>query len=451
MEEAQGGRRPDDQVGDADLGGAEEVAPREGPGPAKEETISYERLYRLWEQSSWSATQIDFSVDKEHWYSKLTERQRESALWNYAMFLVGEEAVARTLTPVLDAAPTHEQSIFLTTQVVDEARHHVFFDRFMREVAGLGRDRASTLEEMRPYLTWGFENIFAELDRTTEALRRKPKDRPLLAQSVALYHLIIEGLLAIPGQHFIQRYTEKLEILPGFTEGITNVSRDEARHVAFGIKFLGDLIRSSNELRAAAIEMFDRVMPYSVGVFVPPNRDPSYVECFDFTLEEIFAFGLRGFETKLRRLGIAPSEIKLLNLMDRELSYEERARQTWVLINAGVIGDDRREPELTFEAFEILFAGMARVMDIDAARSVGGPIEWDFSDAEPWHLVVVDGHAEAKLGRAGNPGLRLECASADFAKIAIGRTDPRWALLKRKLRVHGQLSHKTKLPKLFPY
>ena len=55
----------------------------------KQEVISYERLYRLWEENPWSATAIDFSVDAEHWQSRLTEEQRRSALWNYAMFLVG--------------------------------------------------------------------------------------------------------------------------------------------------------------------------------------------------------------------------------------------------------------------------------------------------------------------------------------------------------------------------
>lgn len=176
-----------------------------GTDVERQETISYERLYRLWEANNWSATAIDFSVDKEHWYTKLDDLQRRSALWNYAMFLVGEEAVARTLTPVLDAAPGHPESIFLTTQIVDEARHHVFFDRFMREVAGVGRDVRSTLNDVESELTWGFKQVFAELDRLSDALRKKPKDRALLTQTVALYHVVIEGVLAIPGQHFIQR------------------------------------------------------------------------------------------------------------------------------------------------------------------------------------------------------------------------------------------------------
>jgi hypothetical protein len=271
----------------------------------------------------------------------------------------------------------------------------------------------------------------------------------LLAQSVALYHIVVEGLLAIPGQHFIQRYVENLDILPGFREGINHVSRDESRHVAFGVKFLGELIHSSNECRQAAIEMFDKALQWSVGVFVPPNYDHSYAECFNFTLEEIYAFGLRSFETKLKRIGIDREEIGLLNRMDSALSYDEQARQTWILIEAGIVGDDRKEPRVTPEAFEILFQGVARSVDLEAARSLGGPIQWDFSDAEPWHLVVTNEHAEAKLGKVDNAALRLEVSGAEWAKIAVGRTDPRWSLLKRRLKVHGTLGAKAKLPKLF--
>ena len=417
--------------------------------PEKQEVISYQRLYRLWEENNWSATAIDFTVDAEHWRDRLTEKQREAALWNYAMFLVGEEAVARTLTPVLDAAPGFPETIFLTTQIVDEARHHVFFDRFMREVAGVGTDTRSTLQAVDGQLTWGFRQVFSELDRVTDQLRKKPKDRELLTQTIALYHLVVEGLLATPGQHFIQRYVDKLQILPGFREGIDHVSRDESRHVAFGVKLLGDLVRSSADCRAAAIELFDRVLPWSVGVFIPPNIDHEYTECFDFTLVEIYAFGLRGFETKLRRVGIEPAEIRVFAREDRSMSYEDRSRRLWVLLTDGIMGDDRREPNVSPQAFEILFDGMTRALDLEVARSLGGPIQWDFTDAEPWHIVVTNGHAEAKPGVAGEPSLRLEATAADFAKIAVDREDPRWSLLKRKLKVHGSLSAKAKLPKLF--
>ena len=54
------------------------------------------------------------------------------------MFFHGEDAVADNLSPFIDAAPREEQKYFLATQQVDEARHAVFFKRFMHEVVGRG-------------------------------------------------------------------------------------------------------------------------------------------------------------------------------------------------------------------------------------------------------------------------------------------------------------------------
>jgi hypothetical protein len=411
--------------------------------------VSYDRLYRLWEQHAWSATEIDLSTDRREWRERLTDRQRDGILWNYGMFLVGEDAGMRALTTVLDTDTAFPERMFLGTQIADEARHHVFFDRFMREVAGFGYDTQSTLQEVDGHLCWGFRQVAEELDRVVDALRKKPKDRALLAQTIALYHVIIEGSLAVPERQFITRYLGKLSLLPGFLEGVRNVSRDEGRHVSFGVKFLGDLIRSSKDCRQATIEALDRALRWSVGFLVPPDGDYSYVTCFDADPNDVFASAMRSLDTHLKMMGIARTEIPLLAHEDQSLSYEERARRALVLVESSVVGDDSLEPELSREAFEILFEDMARSINVEIARSIGGPIEWDFSDAESWHLVVTDGHVEAKLGGSGNPALRLECASPEFAKIAVGRTDPRWALLKRKLRVHGPLSTRAKLPKLF--
>ncbi len=413
---------------------------------------SFRDLYRAWEDHPWSSSAIDLSLDAKQWTEELDERQRESALWNYAMFLKGVETEARTLSAVMDATPFEDARAFLATQIVDEARHRMFLDRWLREVAGQGEDPVSTLSAVEDHLTWGFCQVFGELERVADALRKKPRDRPLLTQAVALCHVIIEAVLAIPGEHFIHRYLKKRDVLPGLAYGLTQTARDEERHVAFGAKFLDELVHHSKECRSAAIEMFDRVVPWMVGVFIPPGLDPSYTECFDFTLGEIYAFGLRAFERSLQDVGINPREIRILARDDRSLPYEERARRLLVLIESGVVGDDTREPELKPEAYEILFEGMARAMDVDVARSLEGPLEWTFTDAEPWHLVVVEDHVEARPGAPGDAAgaaLRFESASGDWAKIAVGRFDPRWALLRRRLRVHGSLATKAKVSKLF--
>src|SRR5688572_9130797 len=119
--------------------------------------VSYEDLYERWERSNWSATALDFGEDRRQWVDRFSDFERHAAVWNYALFFWGEDAVADNLSPYIDAAPREEQKYFLATQQVDEARHAVFFKRFMKEVCGLGDGSvAGGLAAIEPELTWGF-------------------------------------------------------------------------------------------------------------------------------------------------------------------------------------------------------------------------------------------------------------------------------------------------------
>ena len=95
--------------------------------------VTYEDLYARWERGNWRATELDFTRGPARSGARRSrEHERRAALWNYAMFFHGEDAVADDLAPFIDAAPREEQKYFLATQQVDEARHAVFFKRFMR-------------------------------------------------------------------------------------------------------------------------------------------------------------------------------------------------------------------------------------------------------------------------------------------------------------------------------
>src|SRR5213082_208847 len=251
------------------------------PATIAVDQISYEDLYRRWEQGNWRASEIDFTTDREQWHGTLTDIQRRGSLWTYAMFFHGEDAVADNLSPYIDAAPREEQKYFLATQQVDEARHAVLFARFMREVVGAGTDTGSSLEATRSELSWGFRKVFARLDRMGEELRRD-RSKPKLAQAITLYHLVIEATLAQPGQHLIEESLKRRDLLPGFREGIGNVSKDEQRHIAFGVKMLADLIREDPECKPAIEELLREVLPYEAAVFVPPGWDERYVTSFGF-------------------------------------------------------------------------------------------------------------------------------------------------------------------------
>ncbi len=194
-----------------------------------------------WEQGNWSAYDIDFSADAAGW-AGLSDIQRRSAMWIYSMFFYGEDRVADTLAPYITAAPTEEQAYFLATQQVDEVRHSLFFHRFFKEVIGVGGGSIQeTLASTLPQLNWGYLGVFDRLDRMADELRTDTS-LPKYAQAITLYHLIVEGSLAQPGQHFIEDFFAKEEAMPGFSAGMVNVSRDEQRHIGFGVKVLSELL-----------------------------------------------------------------------------------------------------------------------------------------------------------------------------------------------------------------
>ncbi len=408
--------------------------------------IDLTRLYRLWEANNWSVYAIDFRQDAVDWREKLTAKQRQAARWNYALFLHGEEAVARTLAPFVTAVPTQEQRVFLTTQIVDEARHHVFFDRFMREVVGEGHDYESTLEVMRPELTTGFRKVFATLDELTDQLRRRPHDRPLLAQCFTLYHLIIEGALAHPGQHFIRTYISERGIMPGFTQGMTHVARDESRHMAFGVQMARNLTATSEAARRAVIALINRVLPWVVTVFIPPNFDEDYVRVFGRELADVYAFGLRSFEAKLTRAGIPPASVATLVNNGVDLEPIDQARRILRLARAGVIGD-AMPVQVDEPTLALLFDGVERMANM-RPTSLPGAVQWEFTDAAPWYLAEQGGRMVARQGHAATPALTMRLTADDWGRIAGNKLDARWAILTRRLTISGDVRLALRLPKL---
>ncbi|HKN95420.1 MAG TPA: ribonucleotide-diphosphate reductase subunit beta [Thermoleophilaceae bacterium] len=409
--------------------------------------VSYDDLYRRWEKGNWSATEIDFDEDRRQWHEDFSELERQAALWNYAMFLHGEDSVADNLSPFIDAAPREEHKYFLATQQVDEARHAVFFGRFMREVVENGESYAGSLEATRPQLTWGFKKVFARLDQMADELRRD-RSRTKLAQGIALYHIVIEASLAQPGQHFIESYLEERGILPGFRSGMANVALDEQRHIGFGVKLLSDLVEEDPECRDAVAELLREMFPFTAAVFVPPNWDRRYSEVFGFTIEEIFAEGMRSMETKMRSAGMPLEQMPAMPIRF-DLSVEERVRSAIVLLQAGVLGEKNgpvsREPEV----LELLFDSLRT--SVDPRHSHGRPttIQWDFSDAEPWYLHVENGDASVSSGHAANADLTFRCRYEDWVDVMGGRADPRLLMLKGKLRPRGNPMALWRMQKLF--
>jgi hypothetical protein len=401
--------------------------------------ISYEDLYERWERSNWRASEIDFGEDRRQWHEDFSDLQRRAALWNYSLFFWGEDSVADNLSPFIDAAPREEQKYFLATQQVDEARHAVFFKRFMREVCDVGDGTvAGGLAAIEPQLTWGFVKTFELLDKHSNELRRD-RSRTKLAQAVTMYHIVVEAALAQPGQHFIERYLTERDQLPGFRGGIRNVALDEQRHIGFGVKLLRDLSLEDPDVPLAVADLLREVLPYSAAVFVPPNWDRRYAECFGFTLEEIFAEGGRSFESRLRAAGLPIESLPGPIPYPYDLDPDERARRGIKMLEAGFLGEGNGPPPRDPAMMELLFDMLRRGVDRRHTPPEPLTLQWDFPDAEPWHLRVANGDTAAAPGFAEHPDVTFRVRYDDFVDVFAGRLDARRAMLTGRMRPRGSV------------
>jgi hypothetical protein len=354
------------------------------------------------------------------------------------------------------AAPTEEQSYFLATQQADEVRHSVFFHRFFSEVIGVGGDSLqATLASTLPQLNWGYHGIFDRLDVMAEELR-KDRSLPKYAQAITLYHLIVEGSLAQPGQHFIEDYLAKQGTLPGFSAGMENVSRDEQRHIGFGVKVLSELLAEGSpgweENRAAVVELLRETLPYGVAVFTPPDWNREYTECYGFTVEEIFAFGLKLIRQRWRTIGFPTEEMPPgVFPFDAETSEEEIAANQIKLLWNGVVGEPGRvQPRSSPELQRLFFEIIARSADTGVANGTPLTYQWRFSDAEPWHIVVANGSTRAEAGEAPSADVTLETSWAEWVLATRPGTSPLKSMLRRKIRPRGNLREVMRMRKVFP-
>ena len=399
-------------------------------------TVTYEDLYRRWEENNWSAMGLDYSKDRAGW-DALSDMQRKSALWMYSMFFYGEDSVADNLSPYIDAAPTEEMSYFLATQQVDEARHAIHFHRFFKEVLGAGDSIHETLESTLPQLNWGYRHVFDRLDRMADELRAD-RSLPKFAQAITLYHMIVEGTLAQPGQHYIEDFFNKEGTMPGFSEGMQHVSRDEQRHIGFGVKVLSEILPQSEECRAAVVELLREVNKYSLGVFCPPGFDRSYSQCWGFELEDIYSFGLKLVRQRWKTIGFPMEEMpKDVWPLDHSLTADEVASRQIKLLLAGVTGAPCARPDSTPEVQGLFFDLMARSADARGAGNGPFTVQWRFTDASPWHMVVNNGSTRAVAGQSPHPDVTLSTDWGEWVSIAMNDANPLKSIAGRKLKPKG--------------
>jgi SCP-2 sterol transfer family len=204
-------------------------------------------------------------------------------------------------------------------------------------------------------------------------------------------------------------------------------------------------VREDRDCQPAIEELLREILPFTTAVFAPPGWDERYVTAFGFTLEDIYAHGADALDGRLRAAGLDPARMRVG--LPFELPPEERARRGLTLLRAGYLGEPGSRLAPSSEATEMLFDGLRRT--IDASAAPGASIQWNFSDAEPWHLRIDNGSSAVAPGRIPHPDLTFHCRFEDWVDITAGRTEPWRSLLTGKVRPTGKLRMLARAPKLF--
>lgn len=205
------------------------------------EQPTYVEQYKRYLKQRWDVYDIDFSQDYIDWHENMSQPEKDSFLAIASGFHHGERQVEVEL-PVFMLGGSEDQKLFISSQIEDEARHTVFFDRFYHEAVGLEGDLMDVLDQSFEWVGETFIGPFGMLAYQADALLMDPDNIRLRVQYATNYMLWIEGVLAVSVMQITLRYARQRKVLPGYYAGFTLTARDEARHVQAGLRFLTDSI-----------------------------------------------------------------------------------------------------------------------------------------------------------------------------------------------------------------
>jgi ribonucleoside-diphosphate reductase beta chain len=197
--------------------------------------------WRLWTKSKklfWDPADIDYSQDVKDW-NEMADEIKQLVAIGARGFMVGEEAVTLDILPLVRAVSAEgrlEETIFLTSFVLEEAKHVDFFRTWFDAIdfdprtapqVGYGGNGDNSYQG-------GGNDIFAgELERVMTRLDTDQSPEAFLDAGLT-YNQFIEGVAAIAGYKGWAKFFQMYDVLPGFQKGLQLVQRDERRHIAYG-------------------------------------------------------------------------------------------------------------------------------------------------------------------------------------------------------------------------
>ena len=198
------------------------------------------RLYELGKELNWNVEKdIDWDLplpekednppaifwDEYEPYQKLSTEDKfkflqHRASWSISQFLHGEQGALLVASQLVSCAPTYNAKLYAASQTFDEARHVEAFNKYIQKRVGLsypiGHGLKSLLDKILSDPRWDLKFIGMQI--------------------------IIEGL-ALAAFNVARQGTND----PVFKDMLYLITRDEARHVTFGVNYLEEFVQTLSE------------------------------------------------------------------------------------------------------------------------------------------------------------------------------------------------------------
>jgi hypothetical protein len=156
------------------------------------------------------------------------EVSRRSAAFMLSNFLHGEQGALMVAAQLVNVVPHMDGKFYAATQTLDEARHVEVFAAYIRKL--------DEVYPIAPGLKQLLDNVLA-----TEDWKKKAVGMQVVAEGLALYSF-----------RDMRNQTEE----PLLKKLLTYVSRDEARHTGYGVKYLSAVVPTLDSRESAELEDF---------------------------------------------------------------------------------------------------------------------------------------------------------------------------------------------------
>src|SRR5947199_273830 len=121
--------------------------------------------------------------------------------------------------------------------------------------------------------------------------------------------------------------------------------------------------------------------------------------------------------------GMQPEELPGGVPLESDLSSEDRAKRGIAFLRGNILGEKNGPPSQDPELLDMYFDSIRRGLSQAYDRAEPITLQWDFRDAEPWHLQIDNGSSKVARGRLESADITFRCRFEDWVDTSMGRAD----------------------------